>query len=73
MSVSNREEFWQEVDVHTKLQKTADSEGLSSPVIKIIQTFDMDRMGTSLETGDDMNFSRDMSDFSDMYANIVRD
>jgi len=67
---SNREEFWQEVDVHTKLQKTADSEGLSSPVIKIIQTFDMDRMGTSLETGDDMKFSRDITDFSDMYANI---
>jgi len=67
---SSREEFWQEIDVHTKLQKTADHEGLSSPAIKIIQTFDKDRMGTSLETGDDMMFTRDVTEFSDMYANI---
>lgn len=67
---SNRDEFWQEVDIHTKLKKTADQEGLNSPAIAIIQTFDLDRMGTSLETADDMKFSRDVTQYNDMYANI---
>jgi len=67
---SNRDDFSQEVDVHNKLLKTADSEGLSSPTITIIQTFDMDRVGTSLEKEDDTNFSRDVTQFNDMYKNL---
>jgi len=68
---SNREEFWQEVDVHMKLKKTADLESLTSPAITIIQTFDKDRMGTSLETSDDTKFTRDITKFNDIYPNIA--
>ena len=67
---SSREEFWQEVDVNTTLQKTADLEGICSPAIKTIQTFDMDRMGTSQETGGGMTFTRDIKQFNNIYANI---
>ena len=67
---SNRKEFWHEIDVHTELQKTAVFEGINSPVIKIIQNFDMARMGTSQETSDDMKFSRDVTNFNDIYSNI---
>jgi len=67
---ANRTEFTQEVDINKKLQRTADLEGISSPTIKIIQTFDTDRVGTSLETGDDTRFARDVTQFNDMFANI---
>ena len=36
----------------------------------MIQTFDMDRMGTSQETGGGMTFTRDIKQFNNIYANI---
>jgi len=67
---SKRDVFSHEVEMNRNLQKTAEMEGLSSPTITIIQTFDMDRMGTSLETKDDAAFARDMTQFDGMYANL---
>ena len=58
---TERKSYETQVSVYRKIQGAAAIEGLHVPVIPMLHAFDLDNIGTSNETKDDLAFARDIS------------